>query len=109
MVWWLKVSNWVPTWPISATTSSSFDPRRLEPASFRVRLVTTSKRRPADSGIESDSTCPSSKTSPVRISRAARSTVSGFMWLPEPRWSSRPHLDGQRWASAGGCQVCATA
>src|SRR5215510_15731190 len=38
------------------------------------------------------------------MSFVARSTASGFMWLPEPRWSSGPHFEGHRWASAGGCQ-----
>src|SRR5215510_15975013 len=37
------------------------------------------------------------------MSLVARSTASGFMWLPEPRWSSGPHFEGHRWASAGGC------
>jgi hypothetical protein len=32
-----------------------------------------------------ESTAPSSNTSPVLISLAARSTVSGFIRLPEPR------------------------
>jgi hypothetical protein len=43
-----------------------------------------------------DSTAPSSNTSPVLISFAARKTVSGFIMLPDPRWSPAPHLDGQR-------------
>jgi hypothetical protein len=34
--------------------------------------------------------------SPVRISRAARSTVSGFMWLAAPRSSEAPQRLGQR-------------
>src|SRR5829696_3869625 len=34
--------------------------------------------------------------------RAAFNTLAGFMWLPEPRWSPAPHLEGQRWLSAGG-------
>src|SRR5260370_12281194 len=34
--------------------------------------------------------------------RAARSTFCGFfMWLPEPRSSPAPHLEGQRWLSDG--------
>src|SRR5215510_13336282 len=37
------------------------------------------------------------------MSFVARSTASGFMWLPEPRWSSGPHFEGHRCASAGGC------
>ena len=39
MVWWVKPSNCVPTWPISATTSSSFEPRRLEPAFLPVGFM----------------------------------------------------------------------
>ena len=54
-----------------------------------------------------DSTAPSSNTSPVLISFAARRTVSGFIMLPEPRWSAAPHLDGQRWLSGGICHVWA--
>src|SRR3989338_6793994 len=50
-----------------------------------------------------ESTAPSSNTSPVRINFAARRTVSGFIQFPEPRWSPAPHLDGQRWLSAGIC------
>jgi len=38
-----------------------------------------SKRRVLEIGISEESTCPSSMTSPVRINRVARSTVSGFM------------------------------
>src|SRR5215470_19863188 len=56
-----------------------------------------------------ESTAPSSNTSPVRISLAARSTVAGFIMLPEPRWSSAPHFDGQRSLSGGICQDCAWA
>ena len=66
-----------------------------------------SNRRVPKKGIVEDSTCPSSKVSPVRISRAARRTVSGFMWLPAPRSSPGPHFEGQRALSAGGCQDCA--
>jgi hypothetical protein len=39
----------------------------------------------------------------------ARSTLAGFMWLPDPRSSPAPHLDGQRWLSAGTVQVWACA
>jgi hypothetical protein len=37
------------------------------------------------------------------------STAAGFWWFIEPRWSSAPHLEGQRWDSGGGDQlgVCA--
>src|SRR5262245_60556844 len=48
-------------------------------------------------------------TSPVRMRRIARIVFSGFMWLPEPRSSAAPHLDGHRWLSAGGRHVCAPA
>src|SRR5262245_66511688 len=48
-------------------------------------------------------------TSPVLISLTALSTVCGFMWLPEPRSSSAPHFDGQRWFSGGGVQLGAWA
>src|SRR5205809_5560993 len=55
------------------------------------------------------STWLSSITSPVLMSRAPRSTTSGFfMWLPEPRSSPAPHFDGQRWVS-GGTFHCAAA
>jgi len=37
------------------------------------------------SGIDASSLRPNSNSWPVRISRVARSTVSGFMWLPAPR------------------------
>src|SRR6266571_9103364 len=48
------------------------------------------------------STWLSSITSPVLMSRAARSTFAGFfMWLPEPRSSPAPHFEGQRWLSGG--------
>src|SRR5436189_4163816 len=50
-----------------------------------------------------DSTAANSNTSPVRISLVALSTVSGFIQLPEPRWSPAPHRDGQRCASGGIC------
>src|SRR5688500_5737447 len=65
--------------------------------------------RPPKNGIASCSTCPSSITSPVLMSRAARSTVSGFIRFPEPRSSPAPHFDGHRAASAGGCHDCACA
>ena len=67
-----------------------------------VRFVSIWKRLPTENGMSDFSTRPSSNTSPVRISRVARNTVSGFMWLPAPRWSAAPHFDGQRWASVGG-------
>src|SRR6516162_6744413 len=51
----------------------------------------------------------SSKVSPVLIRRAARSTLVGVMWLPEPRSSAAPHFDGQRSLVDGGCQLCALA
>ena len=71
---------------------------------MKVRLVCTSKRRVPENGIEAESTWAMSITSPVRIRRVARSTVSGFMWLPDPRSSPAPHFEGQRWFSAGGRQ-----
>src|SRR5579862_8621656 len=46
--------------------------------------------------------CPSSMTSPALMSFAALSTDCGFMWLPEPRSSPAPHLEGQRALSGGG-------
>ena len=79
---------------------SSLLPRRLAGTFMNVRLVCTSKRRVPTKGMDALSTWPSSMTSPVRISRVARSTVSDFMWLPEPRSSPAPHLEGQRWLSA---------
>src|ERR1700722_14542780 len=51
----------------------------------------------------------SSKVSPVLIRCAARSTLAGVMWLPEPRSSVAPHFDGQRSLGDGGCQLCAVA
>src|SRR5438132_9423679 len=83
---------------------ASLLPRRFEGWFMKVRLVCTSKRRVPKNGIEADSTWAMSITSPVRISRVARSTVSGFMWLPDPRSSPAPHFEGQRWFSAGGRQ-----
>ena len=68
-----------------------------------MRLVWSSKRARGEAASW-DSTRPSSKISPVRISRAARRTVSGFMWLAAPRSSAAPHFEGQRCASAGGVQ-----
>src|SRR5262245_47477661 len=70
---------------------------------MNVRLVWMSKRRVPKNGIWELSVWPISITSPVRMSFVARSTASGFMWLPEPRWSSGPHFEGHRCASAGGC------
>ena len=72
---------------------------------MKVRLVCTSKRRVPKNGILSPSTWPSSITSPVLISFAAFITAAGFMWFIEPRSSSAPHFDGQRWLSGGGDQV----
>src|ERR1051325_2889736 len=60
-----------------------------------------------DSLGSGDRMAPSSKTSPLLINLAARKTVSGFIKLPEPRWSPAPHLDGQRSLSGGMRQVCA--
>src|SRR6516162_6332600 len=51
----------------------------------------------------------SSKVSPVLIRCAARSTLAGVMWLPEPRSSAAPHFEGQRSLGDGGCQLCAVA
>ena len=70
-----------------------------------VRLTCTSKRRVPKNGILSLSTCASSITSPVLIRPAAFMTAAAFWWLPEPRSSPAPHLDGQRSFSAGGNQV----
>ena len=39
MVWWLKPSNCVPTWPISPTTISSLLPRVFVPGFMTVRFV----------------------------------------------------------------------
>ena len=38
-VWWAKPSNWVPTWPISLSTVSSLEPRRLLCGFMNVRFV----------------------------------------------------------------------
>src|SRR5262249_2083003 len=76
---------------------------------MNVRLVCTSKRRVPEKGILSLRTCASSMTSPLLMSFVARSTDSGFMWLPEPRSSLAPHFDGQRWLSEGTCQLWAPA
>jgi len=54
-------------------------PRRFDPAFMLVRFTSISKRRPVENGMSDFSTRPSSKVSPVRIRRIARSTVSGFM------------------------------
>ena len=69
---------------------------------MNVRLTCMSNRRVLEIGMSAESTWPISMTSPVRIRRVARSTVSGFMWLPDPRWSPAPHFEGHRWLSAGG-------
>src|SRR6266480_3111260 len=76
---------------------------------MKVRLVCRLKMRVPKNAIPGPSTWLSSITSPVLISRAPRSTTSGFfMWLPEPRSSPAPHFDGQRWLS-GGTFHCAAA
>ena len=77
-VWWAKPSNWVPTWPSSVTTISSFEPRMFENWFMNVRLVCTSKRRVPKNAIDGPSTCASSMTSPDLISRAAFITAAGF-------------------------------
>ena len=74
---------------------------------MKVRLVCTSKRRVPKNAILSFSGCAISITSPLLMSCAARSTLAGFMWLPEPRSSAAPHFDGQRTDSAGTVHVCA--
>src|SRR5882724_10716883 len=109
MVWWAKPSSWVPTCPISLTRTSSLLPRRFEGSFMNVRLVCTSKRRVPKNGIEAFSTWPSSMISPDLMSWVARSTDSAFMWLPEPRSSAAPHLEGHLWASPGGLQLWASA
>src|SRR5438128_7732777 len=84
--------------------------RRFDCGKTFVRLVMMLNWRPGKKGIFSGSrTCPSSITSPVRISFDALSTCSGFMRFPEPRSSPAPHFEGQRWFSAGGFQDCAVA
>ena len=50
-------------------------PRRFDGWFMNVRLVWTSKRRVPENGIWLFSTWPSSMTSPVLMSRAARSTL----------------------------------
>ena len=59
--------------------------KRFEPASGAVRFVCSSNVRVVCSGIPSSSRRPSSNTCPIRIRRAARSTVSAFMWFAAPR------------------------
>jgi hypothetical protein len=54
-------------------------PRRFDSGLITVRFVSSSKLRVALNGIDAESTRPSSNTWPVRIRRAARNTVSGFM------------------------------
>src|SRR5829696_2191935 len=108
-VWWAKPSNWVPTWPISEMTISSFEPRRFEGWFMKVRLMCTSKRRVPKNGILSESTWPSSITSPVLMSFAAFITAAAVWRFIEPRSSVAPHLNGQRWLSGGGDQVGAWA
>src|SRR6266568_982733 len=102
IVWWAKPSNCVPTWPISLVTTSSLLPRVFLPVFMKVRLVCRLKMRVPKNAMPGPRTWPSSMTSPVLMSRAPRSTVSGFlMWFPEPRSSPAPHFDGQRWLSVG--------
>ena len=92
----------MPTWPISVVTTSSFEPRVLRPVFMKVRLVCMLNTRVPKNAICGPSTCDSSITSPVLIRLAPRSTFFGFfMWLPEPRSSPAPHLEGQRWLSGG--------
>src|SRR5215813_11218023 len=90
---------------------SSLPARLLVPKAGDVRLTCILKVRPGDSGIWALSAWPSSITSPVLISLMALSTLCGFMWLPAPRSSPAPHLEGQRVLSDGGVQdgVCARA
>ena len=79
MPWCENMSNCVPTWPISLTTSSSLLMRLLLPIGPLVRLVCKSKRRVPNNGMSPASAQPSSNTSPVRINRAAFATVAGVM------------------------------
>ena len=74
---------------------------------MKVRFVWTLNWRVEEIGMSAESTCPSSMTSPVLMSCAARMTVAGFMWLAAPRSSPAPHFEGHRWLSAGGRQDCA--
>src|SRR5438552_15964178 len=69
---------------------------------MKVRLVCRLKIRVPKNAMPGPRTWLSSITSPVLMSRAPRNTVSGFfIWFPEPRSSPAPHLEGQRWLSAG--------
>src|SRR5688500_8683272 len=43
------------------------------------------------------------------MSRAARMTVSGVMWLAAPRSSAAPQRDGHRFSGGRGRQSCAGA
>src|ERR1700720_1289671 len=90
-------------------TSSSLLYRWFAPNGPVVRFVCTSYCRPGLSGMSRPNTWLSSKVSPVLIRCAARSTLAGVMWLPEPRSSAAPHFDGQRSLGDGGCQLCAMA
>src|SRR5205809_6160574 len=84
--------------------------RRFDCGKTFVRFVRMLNWRPGKKGMVAGSrTCPSSSTSPVRISFAALSTSSGFIRFPEPRSSPAPHFEGQRWLSAGGIQDCPVA
>ena len=60
-------------------TISSFEPRVFDSGLIRVGFMYRSKCRVPPSGMSLDSTRPSSITFPVRIRRAARSTVAGPM------------------------------
>src|SRR5262245_41753565 len=69
---------------------------------MKVRFGCMFMMRGPKNGMPGPSTCESSITSPVLMSRAPRSTTCGFfMWLPEPFSSPAPHFDGQRWLSGG--------
>src|SRR5215208_1895425 len=43
-VWWAKPSNWVPTWPISEMTISSFEPRREGALNVHVEAARAEER-----------------------------------------------------------------
>src|SRR5215469_7258362 len=89
-------------------TISSFSPR--VPGSVAVlRFMCRSNRREPISGNAAERWNPSVKTSPVWISFAALSAISGFIKLPEPISSFAPHFEGQRCASLGISHDCARA
>src|SRR6185369_6899582 len=62
-----------------------------------------------DSRVSGESRAPSSNTSPVLMSLAACATDCAVIMLGVPRWSSLPHLEGQRSLSGGICQPWAAA